>query len=313
MPFKNAETEAYYGCAIRALIRDWRQRFAHGHDLAFHQTLLAPINTNWGFAGIRLGQQAVFNAAGTPPFENAGIASAIDAGDPDGPWDSTLHPRNKQALGLRLSLVARALTYNESNLIHEGPRMASVRVTSTSDGKETSASNNRSVVATVKFVPSTIGDHLVLGPPVESTRQTCLSGQFPSLCGYFTVVFFFNSSEGGGHSVESLMMKTDQTTAQASLSADKRELILTASIPSNASVSSIEALNNEWPVVTVYNSAGLPMYPFVHTVATIPPPPPPPPARPRFCINNDTAPCAGPAVRPLSDVVPCGGGASHVA
>ena len=55
---KNAETAKYYGCAINALIADWRQKFAGGGDLAFHQTLLAPINTVWGFAGIRIGQQA---------------------------------------------------------------------------------------------------------------------------------------------------------------------------------------------------------------------------------------------------------------
>jgi hypothetical protein len=48
-----------------------------------YQTLLAPINTLWGFAGIRLGQQAVFgtgngngNGNGTillPPIANAGV------------------------------------------------------------------------------------------------------------------------------------------------------------------------------------------------------------------------------------------------
>ena len=184
--------------------------------------------------------------------------------------------------------------------------MASVSIASVSGGNEMAGGTNRSVVITVKFVPSTIGTHLVLGLPVESTRQTCLSGQFPSLCGYFTVVFFSNSS-----GAQSLAIETGQTRAQVSLSADQRDLILSASIPSNATVSSIEALNNEWPVVTVYNSAGLPMYPFVHKVAQIPAPPPPPPSRPRFCVNNDTAPCAGLAMRPLTEAVPCGGGASH--
>jgi hypothetical protein len=310
---KNAEAEAYYGCAIRALIRDWRQRFTDGHDLAFHQTLLAPINTLWGFAGIRLGQQAVFNTnAVEGALENAGVASAIDAGDPDGPWQSTLHPRNKQELGRRLSLVARALTYGEPTLIHEGPRMASVSIAAVSAG---GASSNRSVIATVRFVPSTIGEHLVLGPPVKSTQKTCLSGQIPSLCGYFDVVYFTNNSGsaggGGGGAERAAVLQTGHALAWASLSGDRRELILAASIPSNATVSSIEAFNNEWPVVTLYNSAGLPAYPFAHIVVPIPPPSPPPPPRPRFCMNNDTAPCEGAAVRPLSEAVPCGGGTSR--
>jgi hypothetical protein len=49
-----------------------------------YQTLLAPINTLWGFAGIRLGQQAVFGNNGTgngngngtillAPIGNAGV------------------------------------------------------------------------------------------------------------------------------------------------------------------------------------------------------------------------------------------------
>ena len=202
--------------------------------------------------------------------------------------------------------MARALTYNESTLTHEGPRMASVSISSANG---TFSGSSRRIVVTVRFVPSTVAQHLVLGPPVESTRQMCLTGQLPSqLCGYFTVRFFFNSSHGV-RDVQSPVVQMGQTKATASLSADRCELILAASIPSNATLSSIEALNNEWPVVTVYNSAGLPMYPFVHTVATVPAPPPPPPARPRFCVNNNTDPCAGTAVRPLSEAIPCGGGA----
>ena len=84
------------------------------------------------------------------------------------------------------------------------------------------SSGNRTVVvvATVRFVPSTIGDRLVLGPPVESTQQTCLAGEIPTLCGYFTVVYFSsivtNSSGSGGG-----MVQTGQAKAVASLSADQ--------------------------------------------------------------------------------------------
>ena len=52
----------------------------------------------------------------------------MDSGDPYGPWQGTLHPRDKQTLGQRLSLVARALTYGEAALTFEGPRMAAVAV-----------------------------------------------------------------------------------------------------------------------------------------------------------------------------------------
>lgn len=235
-----------------------RLKFAGGHDLAFHCTLLAPINTLWGFAGIRLGQQAVLN------MSNAGMASAIDAGDPEGPWSSTLHPRDKQSLGARLSLVARALTYGEQALTHEGPRMASVAVAvaAAADG-----TGNTTVIATVSFVPSSLGAAadgraLVLGPPVASTRQTCLAGEIPTLCGWYDVRYFVNAN---GSAVAGV------ARASASLSTDKQQLVLTAkAVPAGATLLSVEALNNEWPVVTVYNTAGLPMYPFVHVLATLP-------------------------------------------
>jgi hypothetical protein len=128
--------------------------------------------------------------------------------------------------------VARALTYNEPNLTHEGPRMASVSVvsqgnddgdaatTTTSIASAGSSGTRTVVVATVRFVPSTIGDRLVLGLPVESTQQTCLAGEIPTLCGYFTVVYFSsigtNSSGSGGG-----MLQTGQAKAVASLSTNQ--------------------------------------------------------------------------------------------
>lgn len=55
-------------------------------------------------------------------LENTGLAVCIDVGDGD-----DLHPKNKPAVGRRLSLVARALTYGEripySGPVYEGYRI----------------------------------------------------------------------------------------------------------------------------------------------------------------------------------------------
>ena len=72
----------------------------------------------------------------------------MDSGDPFGPWQGTLHPRDKQTLGQRLSLVARALTYGEAALTFEGPRMAAVAVARQQAG---------AVRATVSFEPRSLG------------------------------------------------------------------------------------------------------------------------------------------------------------
>ena len=42
----NAQAAEYYGCAVRALIDDWRRRFPNGHDLAFHQVRMREKHYN---------------------------------------------------------------------------------------------------------------------------------------------------------------------------------------------------------------------------------------------------------------------------
>jgi hypothetical protein len=96
--------------------------------------------------------------------------------------------------------------------------------TTTSIASAGSSGNRTVVVATVRFVPSTIGDRLVLGPPVESTQQTCLAGEIPTLCGYFTVVYFSSigtNSSGSSSGSGGGMVQTGQAKAVASLSADQ--------------------------------------------------------------------------------------------
>ena len=255
---------AYYSCAIRALIQDWRAKFSTGgvvpapggggsEAMAFHQTLLAPVFGGAAFAGIRLAQQAAFN------MSNAGVASAMDLGDPFGPWSGPLHPRDKQALGLRLALVARGLTYGErATLTSEGPRMANVSVAVENGAPGTATST---VVATVSFVPESLGAPsaptrgLVITPPAPSTIAAgcTANGTSATFCGYTDFVF----TQG---------QKVQSARATASLGRGATQLVLTATVPSGATLLRLEAMNNEWPVTMVYNTAGLPMFPFEHNI-----------------------------------------------
>lgn len=146
--------------------------------------------------------------------------------------------------------------------------MTSVVVANTTTTKTTATgagSKDAAVVtATVSFVPGSLGATaanraLVLQPPVASTQQTCLAGQIPTLCGRYDFKYYVVAVNGS--------VVTGTARATASLSTDKQQLILTAlAVPIGATLLSVEALN-EWPDVTVNNTAGLPMYPFAFILA----------------------------------------------
>ena len=48
------------------------------------------------------------------------MAVAMDLGDPSSPYGS-IHPRDKQAVGWRLAMAARAIAYQDSEAYFTGP------------------------------------------------------------------------------------------------------------------------------------------------------------------------------------------------
>ena len=112
-----------YRRLLPTLIGDWRKRFEVG-DFPFLIVSLANLNSlqtkpvEPGWAEIRESQ---WRTARTVP--NTGLAMTIDIGDP-----KDIHPRNKQEVGRRLSLVARKLVYGESNLVASGPEFTEMQV-----------------------------------------------------------------------------------------------------------------------------------------------------------------------------------------
>jgi sialate O-acetylesterase len=96
-----------YQRLMTAMIQDWRRAFNRG-DLPFLFVQLANFRQNppnpgatW-WAEVREAQRLTL---GLP---NTGMASAIDIGNPD-----DVHPLNKQEVGRRLALAARAVAYGE--------------------------------------------------------------------------------------------------------------------------------------------------------------------------------------------------------
>lgn len=101
-----------YRRLFRALIEDWRRAWGAG-DFPFLFVQLANFGrvseeTTW--PEVREAQAMALGLART------GMAVTIDIGN-----STDIHPRNKQDVGRRLALAARAIAYGETELPHSGP------------------------------------------------------------------------------------------------------------------------------------------------------------------------------------------------
>ena len=110
-----------YQRLMTALIQDWRRAWNRG-DLPFLFVQLANFRQNppnpgasW-WAEVREAQRLTL---GLP---NTGMASAIDIGNP-----LDIHPTNKQEVGRRLALSARAVAYGE-RIVSAGPEYAGMTI-----------------------------------------------------------------------------------------------------------------------------------------------------------------------------------------
>jgi len=110
----NASRAYQYRHLFPAMIRDWRARWAEGDfpfifvQLANYMTIAGePGESDW--AELREAQLMTLSEP------NTGMAVAIDIGEAE-----DIHPRNKQEVGRRLALYARACVYGE-DVEYSGP------------------------------------------------------------------------------------------------------------------------------------------------------------------------------------------------
>ncbi len=104
----------YYGRVLQTLISDWRAHWGEG-DIPFVVVQLANFGGGdpnaWGL--VRNGQLR------SASVRNTGLAVTNDIGNPD-----DVHPTNKQDVGARAALVARAIAYREQ-VKYSGPLFTS--------------------------------------------------------------------------------------------------------------------------------------------------------------------------------------------
>jgi sialate O-acetylesterase len=110
-----------YAKVFPALIADWRARWQEG-DFPFLFVQISSFKSSAAeaWAVIREAQRRTLSVA------NTAMVVTVDIGDPD-----NVHPADKQTVGARLALAARALAYGE-NVEYSGPQFR--QATSEGDG-----------------------------------------------------------------------------------------------------------------------------------------------------------------------------------
>jgi sialate O-acetylesterase len=118
----NAGDPVLYRTLLPTMIADWRRRFGVG-DFPFFVVQLAnfrattdePVQEGW--AALREAQ--LITAENDP---KVGLAVIIDIGEA-----KDIHPKNKQDVGLRLGLSARAIAYGQK-IPYSGPTLRAMTV-----------------------------------------------------------------------------------------------------------------------------------------------------------------------------------------
>ncbi|MBK0369281.1 sialate O-acetylesterase [Flavobacterium agrisoli] len=111
----NAETAFRYQTLFSAMVASWRTEWNQG-VFPFYYVQIAPHKGQ--NPEIR---EAQLRSLQTIP--NSGMVVTTDVGDAN-----DIHPRNKQTVGYRLGLWARAKTYNESKLVFSGPLYKEMKI-----------------------------------------------------------------------------------------------------------------------------------------------------------------------------------------
>jgi sialate O-acetylesterase len=114
----NAGRAAEYYTLFPTLIRDWRKRW--GYDFPFLAVQLAPFRG--GPSGVDYAELRDAQFQTTRVLPQVGVAVITDVGD-----ETDIHPQQKEPVGIRLALIARALAYGES-VVYSGPTYRSLTI-----------------------------------------------------------------------------------------------------------------------------------------------------------------------------------------
>ena len=236
---------AWYGCSLRALIRDWREMLQDSSIFWLEQQLHAWLHTDdIGLATFRAAQLKALDeplSALSTAFDGGDPASAM-AGSPGG----TVHSHDKYIPGRRAAAALAGAHYNLS-VPYLNPRYGDAVARSVSNATHTA------IDVTVSLLPATVsGGGLVLRgyePLSNSSHCPTERGVNASYCDWMSV----QVNDSG----------MSWWNATISLTPDTRGLVLRVIVPGRG-LAAVATRNgfSDWPVVTVYDANGLPLAPW---------------------------------------------------
>ena len=242
---------SWYGCMIRALVRDWRAALRDATLPWVEQHLHAWLHTD--DAGLATMRAAQLHALAEP---RTALSTAFDGGDPAaamaGSPGGTVHSHAKFIPGRRAAAAFAGAFYNLS-VPFRNPRYARATALGVSNATHTA------IQVAVELDPETVSTAgLVLrGWEPYSNSSHCPTERAvnASYCDWFAIQVN-DAPVGSWHN------------ASVALSADGRGLVLAAAVPGRG-LAAVATRNgwSDWPVVTVYSAEGLPLMPWLRPVS----------------------------------------------
>ena len=226
---------AYYACAFPKFIEDWRGKFQSPGAFFTFQVLPAYVNDSGRFNPYSLPYERAAQLGGLAAGGRVHATNTIDLGDALAPHGS-VHPRNKQEVGRRMALAARALVFGDATVPYLAPTYASASVAATGGGSTT---------VSVAFAPAPpASGALALRP---AACPTGIGGLPASECSWFEVQL----ADGAWRNASSV-----------ELTGDAKGVLLTVDNASGQGVNATRGFFSPWPVAVLFSQEGLPALPW---------------------------------------------------